>query len=270
MAVSFTDRRDQLREHPRTRQNNFWHKLGYPWQVWLDGLNMALSLLAHYSLEHEGCESLTDIHTQFTNVRQLMFDEEKALSFHGYDESRQATWADSETGLSACLWSRAIGWYVMALVDLVDLLPEDHPDRAFYAGLLAEVAEGVAAWQPPDGMWMQVMDQPERPRNYPETSTTAMFAYAFLKGVRLGVLEPRYEGCGRRAFDGIVERYLRPRADGMKLGGICLMAGLGDLDGRFGFRDGSFDYYVGEPVVENDPKGVGPFMMAHAELLLQG
>ena len=262
--------RGQFDSHPRTRDGNFWHKKGYPWQVWLDGLYMGPPLLAQYSLDHEAGAALIDVRTQFENVRRIMYDPAAGLYFHGYDESRQASWADRETGLSSCFWSRAIGWYVMALADLYELLPEGHADRRFYAGLLAEVAEGVAAWQQGDGLWMQIMDQPARAGNYPETSASAMFAYVFIKACRLGILPDSFLAAGRRAFDGIARRHLETHHDGVRMGGICLMAGLGDLKGQFGYRNGKFDYYISEPVVENDPKGVGPLMMARAELIRQG
>jgi unsaturated rhamnogalacturonyl hydrolase len=257
--------REQLRLHPRTRANNFWHKKVYPWQVWLDGLYMALPLLAAYSLDYEEGAALPDVRGQIETVRRLMYDPRTGLYHHGYDESRSAGWADPETGLSASFWSRAIGWYAMALADLVEIVPAGHADRAFYAGLLREVGDAVLAWRQPDGLWMQVMDQPDRPGNYPESSCTAMFAYAFLKGHRLGVLDAATADGARGSLDGLVDRYLKGPINGTALGGICLMAGLGDINGEFGYRDGSFAYYVGEPVVENDPKGVGPFMMAEAE-----
>jgi len=258
--------RGQLRAHPRTRADNFWHKKAYPWQVWLDGLYMALPFLAAYSLDYEDGAALTDVRRQIETVRRVMRDPGTGLYYHGYDESRDARWADPATGLSPCFWSRAIGWYVMALVDLVEIVPEGHPDRAFYGELLREIAEALIAWRQPDGLWMQVTDQPERPGNYPESSCTAMFAYAFLKGHRLGIVDGRMADGARRSVAGLVERYLHGRMNGAALGGICLMAGLGDINGEFGYRDGSFEYYVGEPVVENDPKGVGPLMMARAEL----
>lgn len=262
--------RDQLRTHPRTRDRNFWHKKGYSWQVWLDGLYMGPPVLARFTLDYENGESLADIRSQFENVRRIMFCGKKNLYYHGYDESRQAQWADPETGLSSCFWSRAIAWYVMALVDLAEIISTDHSDFDFYAGLVREICESVLGWQQDDGLWMQIIDQPTRIGNYPESSASAMFAYAFLKGGRLGILDSRFTGAGRKAFDGIVTDYLNSGMDGVRLGGICLMAGLGDLNGKFDYRNGKFEYYISEPIVEDDPKGVGPLMMAQAELLRRG
>lgn len=254
--------RDQLRTHPRTNEGNFWHKKTYPWQVWLDGIYMALPLLVRYGLEYGEEEAVTDAFRQVGNVRRLMRDPATGLYYHGYDESRRMGWADRPTGLSRIFWSRAIAWYAMALVDILELMPAGHMNRAFYARLLAELCQSMLPWQQKDGLWMQVTDQADRPGNYPESSASAMLAYSFLKGHRLGVLDARFAAGGRAAFEGIVATCL---ADG-KLGGICRSAGLGPLEGQHGDRDGSFEYYVGEPIVANDPKGVGPFMMTIAEL----
>jgi unsaturated rhamnogalacturonyl hydrolase len=261
--------RVQFDGHPRTNGNNFWHKKGYPWQVWLDGMYMGPPVLARYSLDYEDGKALADIRSQFETVRRLMFDPGKTLYYHGYDESRQAHWADKTTGLSTCFWSRGIAWFVMALVDMCDLLPANHTDRILYADLLNEIADGILAWQQKSGLWMQVIDQPEREGNYAESSASAMFAYGFLKGNRLDVLPARYAISGRKAYDAIIDTFIEPAPEGFRMGGICLMAGLGDLNGEFGFRNGKFDYYVSEPVVENDPKGVGPFMMTKAEMQRQ-
>ncbi len=258
--------RDQLRYHPRTESGSFWHKKAYPRQVWLDGVYMALPFLLRYDLDYGDGAARADVRRQVENVRRSMFDTKLGLYYHAYDESRSMAWANPETGLSKCFWSRAIGWYLMGLVDLCELLPESHPDRIHYAALLAEAARGVALWQRPDAMWMQVIDQPLREGNYAETSASAMFSYAFLKGYRLRLLDALFDGRGQDARSGILKRYLRDNGKGKSLGGICLMAGLGALDGKLGHRDGSFEYYISEPVVENDPKGVGPLMMVQAEI----
>ncbi len=254
--------RDQLRDQPRTHETNFWHKKGYPWQVWLDGVYMALPLLVRYGLDYGEQDAVEDAFRQIGNVRRLMRDGATGLYFHGYDESRRMAWADPETGLSGVFWSRAIGWYAMALVDIIALLPENHLHRGIYAQILADLCRHLLPWQRRSGLWMQVADQPERDGNYEESSASAMFAYSFLKGHRLGVLDRETAERGRAAFGGIVARCL---VDG-RMTGICRSAGLGPLEGRDGNRDGSFAYYIGEPVVADDPKGVGPLMMAAAEL----
>jgi len=261
--------REQLQTHPRTKAGNFWHKNFYPSQVWLDGLYMALPFLAQFSLNYENGQSLPDIRRQFFNVRSLMFHGLNELYYHGYDESHKSPWADPETGCSACFWSRAMGWYAMAIVDLCDIIGPSHEDYIFYARLLKEIAYSILAWQQPQGLWMQIMDQSDRQGNYPETSASAMFAYTLLKGTRLGILEDHYGQAGQTAFKGIVAHQLKEEKGQWALTGICGMAGLGDGNGRFTCRDGSYEYYINEPIITDDPKGVGAFMMARAEILRQ-
>jgi unsaturated rhamnogalacturonyl hydrolase len=260
--------RDQLRSHPRTKEGNFWHKKIYPFQVWLDGLYMGLPFLVQFSTLYEEGASLSDVRRQFNNVRRLLYDSSSELYYHGYDETRKSPWSDSDTGLSSCFWSRAMGWYLMALVDLCEILHENRADHGFYARLLNETADNIVRWQQPTGLWMQIMDQPQKRGNYPETSASAMFAYALLKGRRLHILEVPHHQAGERAMAGIVKYHLKRKGDQWEMGGICGMAGLGDGNGRFPYRNGRFTYYVNEPVVANDPKGVGPFMMARAEQLM--
>jgi unsaturated rhamnogalacturonyl hydrolase len=260
--------RDQLRSHPRTNEGNFWHKKIYPYQVWLDGLYMGLPLLAQFSVLYENGAGLSDVRRQFANVRRLLYDLNPGLYYHGYDETRKSPWADSDTGLSGCFWSRAMGWHLMALVDLCEILTAHHKDHDYYGRLLNEIADNILRWQQPAGLWMQIMDQPQQRGNYPETSASAMFAYVFLKGRRLKILADRHLQAGERALAGIVRHHLQPKGDRWEMADICGMAGLGDGGGRFPYRDGSFTYYVNEPVVVDDPKGVGPLMMARAEQFL--
>jgi unsaturated rhamnogalacturonyl hydrolase len=261
--------RDQLRSHPRTQEGNFWHKKIYPFQVWLDGLYMGLPFLTQFSAMYEEGACLSDVQRQFANTRRLLYNLNTGLYYHGYDETRKNRWADADTGLSTCFWSRAMGWYLMALVDICDILKEIQLDHDFYARLLKELADNIMRWQQPRGLWMQVMDQPQRSGNYQETSASAMFAYAFLKGRRLNILEDRHYQAGRQALVGIIRYHLKSKGVRWELDGICGMAGLGDGNGLFPDRDGSFTYYINEPVAVNDPKGVGPLMMAWAEQLLR-
>lgn len=259
--------RAQLHSHPRTKAGSFWHKKHYPFQIWLDGLYMGPPFLAQFSSLYENGESLSDVRLQFTNVRRLLYDIHQALYYHGYDETHQSRWSDPHSGLSACFWSRAMGWYVMALVDLCDILKDLYEDYDFYSKLLKEIADIIICWQQPQGLWMQIMNEPEKRGNYPETSASAMFAYAFLKGQRLKILPDRHFQAGRKAIDGIVRSRLKSKGNRWELEGICGMAGLGDGNGLFPYRDGSFNYYINEPLVVNDPKGAGPLMMARAEQL---
>ena len=258
-----------LMEQPRTWEGNFWHKQIYPDQVWLDGTYMALPFLATYQREM-GDGDYSDIIGQLRTVRKRMRDPGTGLYYHGYDASRKAFWADPETGLSQNFWLRADGWFACALADLAEIIPEGRPERAEIAGMLAELAEAVAKYADPEtGMYMQVIDQGNREGNYPETSGSAMMAYAMLKGARLGVLDSGYGILGRKTFKGITEGFLAVREGMPELTNICLVAGLGPENNRR--RDGSYEYYISEPVVSNDAKGAAPYVMAYTEIIrLQG
>ena len=256
--------REQLEKQPRTITGSFWHKKIYPHQVWLDGIYMAQVFYVRFQQAFGG-GSITDTMHQIRNVRQYMFDEDKKLLYHGLDCSKSIFWADKKTGLSSSFWLRAIGWFTVALADIIGYL-DDGSDRDEICGIFREVIAGIEQYADPEtGMYWQVVDQGGREGNYLETSGSSMIAYAMMKGARLGVLDKKYAQQGRKTFDGICEKYLKFDDNGeLNLGGICLMAGLGpDGDRR---RDGSFEYYISEPVVENDAKGVAPFVLCYTEV----
>ena len=255
--------RAQLDSQPRTPEGNFWHKLIYPNQVWLDGLYMAQPFHALYE-KHFGAGDYSDIVKQIETVRARMFDAEKGLYYHGYDATRSIFWADPKTGCSANFWLRSIGWFSVALADLLEIVPTGE-DNARLRAVFTELMEGAARYADPEtGMYWQVPDQPGREGNYLETSGSSMLAYAMLKGARLGVLAKEYAAKGQKTFDGIAERYLSFTDGELNLGGICLVAGLGPADNPR--RDGSYEYYVSEPVVANDAKGVAPFLLCYTEI----
>lgn len=252
-----------LKDQPRTAEGNFWHKKIYPDQVWLDGIYMAQVFAALYE-KHFGTGDYSDVVGQIRTVRRRMFDENKKLYYHGYDCSRKVFWADKETGLSQSFWLRAMGWFAIALADLTGILPAGS-ERDEIAALLFEMIAGIAPYADENtGMFYQVVDQGMREGNYLETSGSSMLAYAMLKGARLGVLPKEYAAKGLKTFNGIVEKYLHFEGDEMNLGGICLVAGLGpEKDHR---RDGTYAYYISEPVVQNDAKGVAPLVLCYTEV----
>ena len=253
-----------LDAQPRTHEGSFWHKQIYPNQVWLDGVYMALPFLALYE-GHFGSGDYGDILRQVGTVHSRMRDPATGLYYHGYDASRSAFWADRETGLSQSFWLRSIGWFAVALADLIGILPEGE-GRDALKGIFAELMEAVWRFHDPEtGLYWQVPNRPGEAGNYLESSGSAMLAYAMLKGARLGVLDGVYADRGQRTFDGIVQSRLSFGDDGaLNLGGICLVAGLGPEDNRR--RDGTYEYYISEPVVENDAKGVAPFVLCYTEV----
>ena len=253
----------QIQEQPRTFEGNFWHKAIYPNQVWLDGLYMAQPFYALYETTF-GSSDVSDTLSQIANVRLRMFDEARKLYYHGYDATRTIFWADPVTGCSKNFWLRSVGWFSVALVDLCEILPNG-AGRDRLCEIFNELIAGVAPYADKEtGLYWQVVDQGGREGNYLETSGSSMLAYSMLKGARLGVLPKEYAAKGEKTFRGIVDKYLSFTDGELNLGGICLVAGLGPEDNPR--RDGSYEYYISEPVVENDAKGVAPFVLCYTEI----
>lgn len=250
--------RRQLAEHPRTKNGAFWHKKIYPWQVWLDGVYMGIPFLIGYELAYKDEPDLKEAIHEFMICEKYMRDPKTGLYYHCWDESRESVWADKETGLSSYFWGRGLGWYSMALVDALEYLPPESEAAGELRRLLRDLAAALVKVQDPEkGVWYQILDRPEATGNYPESSASCMFAYALAKGVNHGWLDASYKENAKRAFTGIVKEFVRTHPDGsVSLSHMCRVAGLG-----FG-RDGSYKYYMSEPVVVDDPKGSGPFLLA--------
>ncbi|MGN0805381.1 MAG: glycoside hydrolase family 105 protein [Candidatus Coproplasma sp.] len=255
----------QIKEQPRTEYGNFWHKEIYPNQVWLDGIYMSEVFYTRYVAE-KGNGDFSEIVKQFKGVFDHMYDKEKHLYYHGWDASKQAFWADKETGLSKNFWLRSIGWYTVGLIDVLSYLPESATEEKKVLGeIFKTTIEGLEEYiDPQTDMFWQVPNYIGREGNYPETSGSSMISYAMMKGARLGYVDKRFAQVGKRVFEGIGNKYLTETDGKLNLGGICLVAGLGPENNRR--RDGSYEYYISEPVVENDAKGTGPYVMAYTEI----
>lgn len=253
---------NQLMKHPRCKCGVFWHKEIYPWQIWLDGLYMEGPFTAEYAILKNDAIALNDIVEQLKTTYRLLRDSKTGLLFHAYDESRGMKWSDDTTGCSPHFWSRSIGWYLMAVIDVLDYLPEDHNGRNDLLSIIKELSAAVIRVQDESGMWWQVTDAGSRSGNYLETSGSAMFAYSLLKSVRKGYLDASFVSPAEKAIEEIKKRYLTEDENGsLHLGGICSVAGLGGNP----YRDGSFRYYISEPIRVDDFKGVGPFILACTE-----
>jgi unsaturated rhamnogalacturonyl hydrolase len=255
--------RQQMREHPRTSEGGFWHKKVYPHQMWLDGLYMGSPFLAQYAAEFNEPALFDDVAKQIHLIDKYTYDEETGLYYHGWDESKEQQWADPETGLSPNFWGRAMGWFSMALVDVLDFLPENHPKRPEVLKITRRLAEGIIRHQDDEsGVWYQVVDQPKREGNYKEASASSMFTYFLLKGVNNGYLDSSFHDNAIKGYNGLLEEFIRYEDDGtVSLTNVCSVAGLGGNP----YRSGSYEYYISEPKRDNDPKGVGPFIMASLE-----
>jgi len=255
--------RKQLEGHPRTPSGGFWHKKIYPNQMWLDGLYMGAPFYIQYNTQYENGNALDDIALQFDLIQEHTLDDTTGLLYHAWDESRKMDWANKETGLSPNFWSRSMGWYAMALVDVLDYFPEEHPKHKDLVNYLNQLAEALVAVQDDSGLWYQVPNMGGKEGNYLEASGTEMFAYAFAKGVKKGYLPEKYMESAQKAFDGLIEETVVIDEDGeIHISQICGSAGLGGNP----YRDGSFEYYIGEKIETDDLHGLGPFILAALEL----
>jgi unsaturated rhamnogalacturonyl hydrolase len=258
--------RAQLAAQPRNADGGFWHKKVYPHQMWADGVYMASPFLAKFAAVFGEPAALDDAVKQVLLADAHLADPDTGLLFHGWDESVKAGWADGETRRSSQLWGRGVGWYAMAVVDVLAEMPRHHPRRSAVVAVLRRLAAGIARVQDrATGVWWQVLDAGGRAGNYKEASASAMFVYALTKGVRNGWLDAKtYRPIAERGFAGVLNQFVvADDAGAVHVKRICKVAGLGGEP----YRDGTYGYYVGTEVVEDDPKGVGAFILAAAEQL---
>jgi unsaturated rhamnogalacturonyl hydrolase len=255
--------RRQLAAQPRTSEGGFWHKKRYPDQMWLDGLYMAAPFYAEYAaLFQEPASTFDDVAKQIRLVAKHTYDPGTGLFFHGWDEKKQQDWASKTTGTSSNFWGRAIGWYGMALVDVLDWMPTNNPARPEIIGTLRKLCAGILKYQDPEsGIWYQIVDQGGRQGNYLEASASCMFVYVLAKSLNHRYLTRDVEPAVLKGYNGIITRLIREDKERqVSLTQCCSVAGLG-----YG-RDGSYEYYIKEPIGDNDLKGVGPFILAGLEV----
>jgi len=255
--------RKQIEEQPRTGSGGFWHKKSYPNQMWLDGLYMGEPFYAAYTVQYEKGAKLEDVAKQFELIQAHTTDKKTGLLYHGWDESKLMPWANPKTGCSPNFWSRSIGWYMMALVDVLDYFPKNHPKQKELVCYLNEIAKSVAKVQDSSGLWYQVTDKGGSEGNYLESSGSSMFAYALAKGANKGYLPQKYKNIANKAFDGLIRQLIATDTDGqIHITQACAVAGLGGKP----YRDGSYSYYVNERKKDDDPKATGAFILAALEL----
>lgn len=254
----------QMESHPKTKTGGYWHKKIYPWQMWLDGIYMACPFLAQYAKEFNDPKWFDVVAYQIELIYGKTLDSSSGLLFHAWDESREQRWCDPETGKSKYPWSRAMGWYTMAIADVLDFLPEDHPERDSLISILQNTCEALLKVRDPKtGLWFQVLNQGGREGNYIEGSGSAMYTYVFAKGAHKGYLGSKFLDIATEAFDDLVKELVTVDENGLvTMHNICGGCGLGGNP----YRDGSYEYYINEKRVDNDPKGVAPFILAAIEL----
>lgn len=256
--------RNQMRTHPRTNEGGFWHKKIYPHQMWLDGLYMASPFLAEYAQTFQEPGLFEDVARQFVIMESHAREEKTGLLYHGWDESRQQKWADPQTGLSSQFWGRSVGWFAMALVDVLDFFPENHPRRADLISILNRLMTAVMEVQDKEsGLWYQVLDKGTHKGNYLESSASCMFVYALSKAAHKGYIHPAFMHIAEKGYQGILDRFIEIGKNGtVQIRGACAVAGLGGSP----YRDGSYEYYIQEKRASNDPKAIGPFILASLEM----
>ena len=262
-SIALKTLRRQFDDHPRTQSGGFWHKKIYPNQMWLDGLYMGQPFYARYTSEFEGGDKLNDVAKQFELLHDHAIDEKTGLYIHAWDESKQMTWADKVTGKAPHVWLRALGWYAMALVDVLDYFPKDHPKQKELVRYLNELATAVSKYQDKSGLWYQVPNLSTREGNYLEASGSSMLVYALAKGVHKGNLPAKFEKVASKGFNGLITKLIKVDKDGeIHITQVCKSAGLGGNP----YRDGSYKYYMSEKVVVDNSHGLGAFLLAAIEL----
>ena len=259
--------RYQIETMPRTKEGGFWHKKIYPHQMWLDGLYMGEPFYAHYTKEFskgsEADKAYNDIVNQFDLIQKHLKDQKTGLLYHAWDESREQAWANKETGLSLNFWGRAMGWYGMAMVDVLDFLPKNHPGRQKIIAYIKSYTDAIIKVQDNEtGLWYQVLDKGGEKGNYTEASASSMFVYTMIKAVNKGYLPKSYKAVAQKGYDGILKNLISVDENGIvNLNRCCAVAGLGGKP----YRSGTYEYYVNEQIRSNDPKGTGPFILASLE-----
>jgi unsaturated rhamnogalacturonyl hydrolase len=256
--------RGQLQGHPRVPQGGFWHKKVYENQMWLDGLYMAEPFYAEYAKTFHEDTAFNDVARQLILMEAKARDPKTGLLYHGWDESKKQRWANPQTGQSPNFWGRGMGWYGMALVDVLDHFPKQHPKRAELVEILNRFTTAVVKYQDKStGLWYQVLDKASSKGNYPEASASCMFVYTMAKAVREGYIPNSYLPAIHKGYESIISRFIEPDTGGrIKLKGTVSVSGLGGKP----YRDGSYQYYLSEKVIDNDAKGIGAFILASVEV----
>jgi unsaturated rhamnogalacturonyl hydrolase len=254
----------QLKSHPKTNSGGYWHKKIYPWQMWLDGIFMGSTFMAQYAGYFNAPEWFDVATAQTKMIYEKTVDSQSGLIMHAWDESHSQKWCDPETGKSHYPWSRATGWYIMAIEDILEYLPANHPDRDSLILILRNTCDALLKVRDiKTGLWFQVLNQVGREGNYPEGSGSAMYIYAFARGAHQGYLDQKYLDIANSAFDDLIKKLISVDSSGLvTMHNICGGCGLGGNP----YRDGSYRYYINEKQVDNDPKGLAPFILAAIEL----
>ncbi|QSW88588.1 glycoside hydrolase family 88 protein [Flavobacterium endoglycinae] len=255
--------RKQIASQPRTPSGGFWHKQIYPNQMWIDGLYMAEPFYTQYTVTYENGKSLDDIAKQFELAHDHLKDSKTGLLYHAWDESKEIGWANRETGTSPTIWSRGIGWYMMALVETLDYFPKNHPKQKELIGFLNEIAQNAVKAQSSSGLWYQVTDKPELQGNFLESSGSAMIIYGLAKGVNKGYLPSSYKKTAQKSFDAFIKEFVKTNENNeITISNVSSNVGLGGKP----FRDGTNEYYAKSKTKDNSSPALAAFLLSAIEL----
>ncbi|TCK98503.1 unsaturated rhamnogalacturonyl hydrolase [Natranaerovirga hydrolytica] len=258
--------REQFKTHPRTREGGFWHKKAFPYQMWSDGLYMGAPFYAEFGKVFNDTEAFDDVIKQVLLLSAHAQDNDTGLVYHAWDEKKEQFWANPKTGCSSSFWSRPIGWYAMGLVDVLECIPNNHPEKEKVTTIYNRLLKGIVKFQDSKtGVWYQVIDHNNKEGNYLESSASAMFIYAIAKGIRKGYADVGLYDVINKAYEGYIKQFVETdEKKNIIIKGTCKTGGLGVTSNR----DGSFEYYVSEPVISNDFKGIAAFILASIEMEL--
>jgi unsaturated rhamnogalacturonyl hydrolase len=266
------DFKKQLIWQPQTTQGSYWHKLIYPYQIWLDGLYMVNPFKLKLAVLEDDQTAIEQVLHTFENA-DLLKDDKTGLYYHGYDDSKLLFWADKETGLSQNFWLRSIGWLLMSMIDCIEILGTSDERVAPLKRQFKHAMNAIVSYIDLDThLYYKVVDKAGQIGNYLETSGSAAIAYAMMKGARLEVLDGTYFETGSKTLESLHRLKFQHQDGQFSLNDICLVAGLGGMPGKgdYELRDGSYEYYISEPIVSDDAKGIGPFIYAYTEYLRGG
>ena len=246
--------RKRFDSYPRTKDGGFWHATGKSreWQLWGDGVFMSMPFLIRYG-KLFGDSRYTDDEAgrQLIIYASHLNDSKTGLMFHAYDESGQSAWADKETRHSPEIWCRAMGWFAMTLVEVLDLLPKDHPTRPELIAQLQRLVASLAKYQDPKtGLWFQITNKPDDPNNWLETSSSSMYVYAIRQAIAQGYISKSYRRTAQRGYEGLLTKISIDENDEPRLVDICEGTNVGDLS-----------YYLARKRLVNDFHGLGAFLI---------
>lgn len=246
---------DVLEKWPTNAKGGVWHKYHNKNQMWLDTMYMMGVISAMYAKEFDNPYMFEKIHKQMMLMREYMTNPETGLLYHMWDDSKVVPMVDRKNGLIKQHWGRAIGWYVVAIAEILEYFPKEHHLRQDFIGIEVEVLNSLVKYQDEEsGLWYQLVDKTKDPRNWKETSCSALFTYAMAKSLRLGIIDASFKENIIKGYRGVLSK-VKLCDDIVGLTDICIGTGFG-----------TEQFYFDRPTVENDLHGMGAFLLMCTEV----